>query len=103
MNRTWLALGAMALLAGCVMPPEDTTAEDLALFDAAVASIGCDLVDESDYLPVELQTGMTREKLIEVAQYKITTEEAVGLSNGGVRLVTGTCAPAAETVVAAAT
>ncbi len=95
MKKTLTGLAAIGLLAGCQMPPQDTTGEDLALFDAAVASIGCDLVGESDYLPVELQTGMTREKLIEVAQYKVSTEEAVPLSNGGVRLVTGACAPVA--------
>lgn len=97
MKKLFAAMAALGLTGACVMPPEDTTAEDLALFDAAVASVGCDLVNEAHYLPVELQTGLTREKVIEVAQYKVSTEEAVSLSNGGVRLVTGACAPAAAT------
>lgn len=83
---------AAAALAGCILP-EGVTEEDLLSFDAAVASIGCDLADESDYLPVELQTGMPREKLVTIAQYKVEQEEAVSLSNGGVRITTGACAP----------
>ncbi|MCC1492303.1 hypothetical protein [Cognatishimia sp. F0-27] len=97
-----LAAGLMTA-AGCVLPPEDVTQEDLALFDAALASIGCDLVGESDYLPVELQSGLPRAKVIEVAQYRVAREEAVMLSNGGVRLVTGACAPDADVQVAEAT
>ncbi|MGP6085528.1 hypothetical protein [Antarctobacter jejuensis] len=92
MKRNAFALVAAGLIAGCVLP-EGVTDEDLSAFDAAVTSIGCDLVDESDYLPVELQTGMPREKLITVSQYKVAQKEAVSLSNGGVRLVTGACAP----------
>lgn len=95
MKRTAFALVSVGLIAGCVLP-EGVTEEDLSAFDAAVASIGCDLADESDYLPVELQTGMPREKLITVAQFKVEQKEAVALSNGGVRLVTGACAPKAE-------
>lgn len=90
MKKTVSLLAAAGLTAAC-LPPQGVTKEDLALWDAAVASIGCDLVDESDYQPVELQTGMPREKLQDVAQYKINTKEAVSLSNGGVRLVTGSC------------
>ena len=93
MKKTLAALSALSLTAACVLPPEDVTDADLARFDAALASIGCDLVDESDYLPVELQTGLPREKVIEVAQFRIAQEQAVSLSNGGVRLVTGACAP----------
>ncbi len=93
MKHHLVALPALSLVAACVMPPKDVTPEGLAAWDAAVTSIGCELVSEAQYLPVELQTGLTREKLIEVAQYKIATEEAVSLENGGVRLVTGTCAP----------
>ena len=80
-------------LAGCAMPPEGIGEEQLAFYDEAVASIGCDLRFESDYLPVEFQTGLTREQVIGISQYKLATEEAVALEDGGVRLVTGPCAP----------
>ncbi|PYG34628.1 hypothetical protein [Pelagimonas varians] len=95
MKKLVPALAAMALTTACVMPPKDVTDEDLVAYDAAVASIGCDLRSESDYLPVELQTGLTREKIIEIGQYKLSTEEVVALEGGGVRLVTGACAPTA--------
>ncbi len=101
MKRNAFALISAGLIAGCVLP-EGVTDEDLISFDAAVASIGCDLVDESDYLPVELQTGMPRAKLVTVAQYKVEQKEAVPLSNGGVRLVTGVCAPRVEPAAAPA-
>ncbi|MCA0954830.1 hypothetical protein [Mameliella sediminis] len=102
MKKFAFALGAVAFVSGCILP-EGVTEEDLAAFDAAVASIGCDLVNESDYLPVELQTGMPREKVVTISQYKVEQKEAVALSNGGVRLVTGTCAPKTEPAPAAAT
>lgn len=100
MKKTVFALVAVMPLAGCLLP-EGVAEEDLPLFDAAVASVGCDLVDESDYLPVELQTGMPREKLISIAQYKVEQKEAAPLSNGGVRLLTGACAPKTQTAEAA--
>jgi len=86
-----IALGA---LSACALPPQGVMPQDLANFDLAVASIGCDLVGESDYLPVELQTGLTRDQVIQIAQFRMATEAAVQLENGGVRLVTGPCAPA---------
>jgi hypothetical protein len=92
--RGLLAVGATGLLTACAMPPEGVTPEDLVMFDEAVASIGCDLVGESDYLPVELQTGLTRQQVLETAQYKLEAEDAVRLSNGGIRLTTGACAQA---------
>ena len=92
MNKTLAALAAAGLTAACV-PPQGVNQDDLLKWDAAVTSIGCDLVDDSDYLPVELQTGLPREKVQEIAQYKINTKEAVSLTNGGVRLVTGACTP----------
>ena len=92
MKKTILALTGVTLVSGCFLP-EGVTEEDLVIYDSAVASIGCDLVDESDYLPVELQTGMPREKLVTISQYKVEQDQASPLSNGGVRLVTGPCAP----------
>jgi hypothetical protein len=100
MKKTLTALAALGFAAACV-PPEGVTPEDLLSFDAAVASIGCELSTERHYLPVELQTGLTREKVIEVAQYKVTQEQAVSLSNGGVRSVVGSCAPEAPATAAA--
>ncbi|GAA4223718.1 hypothetical protein GGQ68_004564 [Sagittula marina] len=102
MMKLVLALPALALTAGCVelgMAPEGATPEVLAAWDASVASIGCDLVNESDYLPVELQTGLPREKVIEIAQYKVARDQAVSLENGGVRSVVGACVPVTEPAI----
>lgn len=92
--RFVLPLAGLALVSACAMPPEGVTPQDLAAFDEAVASVGCELVGESDYLPVELQTGLTREQVIQTAAYRVAAEEAVHLEGGGVRLITGACAPA---------
>jgi len=94
MMRALAITGAFGLLAGCALPPVGVTPADLAAFDQAVASIGCEMVGESDYLPVELQTGLTRVQVVETVEFKLMTEEAVRLENGGVRLVCGPCAPA---------
>mgnify|MGYP001799498090 CR=1 FL=1 len=85
---------ALGFVAACALPPQGVTQQDLANFDLAVASIGCDLIGESDYLPVELQTGLTRQQVIDTAQFRLATDAAVQLENGGVRLVIGDCAPA---------
>ena len=92
--RVLAPLAGLGLLAACAMPPEGVTPVDLAAFDEAVASIGCELVGESDYLPVELQTGLTREQVIQTVAFRVANEDAVKLENGGVRLITGSCAPA---------
>ncbi|ETX14522.1 NADH dehydrogenase [Roseivivax halodurans JCM 10272] len=86
-------LPALALTAACAMPPEGTDEQDSANYDAAVASVGCDLRTESEYLAVELQTGLTRAQLQEMSDYKVANGAAQRFENGGVRLVTGTCAP----------
>lgn len=95
-TRFHIGLGAatalLLVLAGCDVPPEGTSVEDAARFEAAVASIGCDLVGESDYLPVELQTGLTREQSTGMASYLVATDRAVRLSTGGIRVTTGACA-----------
>lgn len=93
MKRPLTAVALLALTAACI-PPQGVTETDLAAFDAAVASVACTLETERQYLAVELQTGMPREKLMEVAQYRISRKEAVALESGGVRLVTGACTPA---------
>jgi hypothetical protein len=92
MTRFVGACAVFALLSACAMPPEGVSDERLAMFDSAVESIGCDLVSEEDYIPVELQTGLNREQVMDVAAYRTAREEGVKLSNGGFRLTTGTCA-----------
>lgn len=90
--RPLVCLAAVGLVAACALPPQGVTPQDLQNYDEAVASIGCELVVESDYLPVELQTGLTRQQVLEISQYKIAVEQAVKLESGGVKLVTGACA-----------
>ncbi|MCR9107604.1 hypothetical protein [Marivita sp. XM-24bin2] len=91
--RTFAMMAGVGLLTACAMPPDGVSQEDLVAFDEAVASIGCDLVGESDYLPVELQTGLSREQVVQTAAFRVATEQAIELENGGVRLITGSCAP----------
>ena len=86
------AVAALTGLAGCDVPPEGTGVQDVARFEAAVASIGCTLKTEADYLPVELQSGLTREQSTEMAAYMVSTERAVRLEVGGIKLTTGACA-----------
>lgn len=86
------AAAAMGIVAGCTAPPEGTGEQDVAKFQVAVASIGCTLKTEADYLPVELQTGLTREQSTQMAAYMVTTERAVRLEGGGIRMTTGACA-----------
>lgn len=86
------AVCASVALAACAAPPSDLPMGAAENFNAAVASVGCVLRTERDYLPVELQTGMTRQQAVEMAQYKIATGEAVSLSDGAVQLVVGDCA-----------
>lgn len=95
MRRVFGACATLALLSACAMPPEGVTDARLAMFDDAVASIGCDLISEEDYIPVELQTGMTRAQVQETAAYKIEIKEGVALTNGGYRSKVGACADAA--------
>jgi hypothetical protein len=91
--RVWAATAAgLVLLAGCAMPPEGVSAEDLSDYKLAVASIGCDMVTEADYLPVELQAGLTREQTTAITSYLLAAGEAERMDNGGVKLKTGACA-----------
>jgi hypothetical protein len=86
--------GGLALLslAACDIPPEGTTPENIAEYEIAVASIGCELVGESDYLPVEFQAGLTREQSTAITSYMLSTGKAERLPEGGVKLTTGACA-----------
>ena len=89
-----IGLAGLTALAACDIPPQGTNMEDVARFQSAVASIGCDMVGESDYLPVELQAGLTRQQTTDLAAFHLATEQAVALENGGMRLTVGACAPA---------
>ena len=108
--KTYFAICALPFaLAGCVETAGSlgapaggmTMAQKSAALDSAVASIGCDLRFESDYQPVELQTGMTREEIQQVAATKVRKGQAVALKDGGIRLTTGACAEGATPVAVA--
>ena len=87
-----IAALSAALLSACAMPPSGTSAQDVANYEAAVASIGCNLVTEPDYLAVGLQTGLNREQLLAVTQYQLAARRAESLPEGGIKLITGVCA-----------
>ena len=93
MKKAAFALLALGTTAAC-LPPQGVKEDDLAAFDAAVTSVACTLENERQYLTVELQTGLPRETVMEVAQYRVNRKEAVALESGGIRLVTGSCTPA---------
>ncbi|WP_417721940.1 hypothetical protein [Salipiger sp.] len=93
--KTLGCLTGLVLVAGCALPPKGIDENDMLAFDEAVASIGCALRTEPDYLPVELQTGLTREEVQKIAAYRVTSKQGVQLEDGTFRLVTGPCTPAA--------
>ena len=90
--RLTLLAGAAVVLAGCDTPPQGTTPQDIANYETAVASIGCALVTEPDYLAVGIQTGLSREQLLEMTRYQLSVRRAVSLPEGGIKLTTGACA-----------
>lgn len=91
--RVWTASGAgLVFLAGCALPPQGVSPEDLNEYRVAVASIGCEMATEADYLPVELQAGLTREQSTAITSYMLAAGEAERMENGGVKLKTGACA-----------
>lgn len=92
MKRFFLAIPALGALAACALPPLGTSQADIQAYDDAVASIGCTLGTEADYLPVEFQTGLSRDQLLAIGKYKLAAEQAVSLENGGIKLTTGACA-----------
>lgn len=92
MKRLVLIAG-VAVLAGCeAIPPQGTTPASVALFDTAVQSVGCRLIVEGDYLATELQTGMTREQVVQMIQYKLALEQAQRRPEGGFTFTGGACA-----------
>lgn len=92
MTRHLIVLASLGLLAACAVPPQGVSTQNIAEFDAAVASIGCRLVTEADYLPVELQTGLSRQQVLDIAKYKLAADQAESLESGGIVLTTGACA-----------
>ena len=74
------------------MPPEGIDEPGVARFDNAVKSMGCVLVTEPHFLAAELQTGFTRQQIIELVQYKVALEEAEPLPDGGHKFTNEECA-----------
>jgi len=89
---TITVLGSLGAVAACAARPPGITAEDGARFDTAVASLGCTLRSEGDYLAMEMQTGLARQSLLDLAAYRLSTGEAERQPDGGVKLTTGACA-----------
>ncbi|KRS17374.1 hypothetical protein [Roseovarius indicus] len=88
-----LALAGLPLgLAACMTTPEGVNEQMIADYTAAVATIGCEMKYDSDYLPVELQAGITRQQALDITSYMLANDKAVNLPDGGVKLTTGACA-----------
>lgn len=87
-----LGLAAMLAIAACAMPPSGTSPQDLENYQAAVASLGCTMVTEPDYLAVAFQTGLTRDQVMEMTQFQLASRRAETLPEGGIKLTTGVCA-----------
>ncbi|MGI3168177.1 hypothetical protein ACRARG_03435 [Pseudooceanicola sp. C21-150M6] len=90
-NQVFAGIAVLSL-AACAMPPQGVPQDAVTAYDDAVASIGCNLRSDKDYLPVEIQTGMTREQVLEMTAYKLGVQQAVKLEDGSVQLKTGACA-----------
>lgn len=86
-----LTLSVFTTLAGCGLP-QGLSLQDVQTYETAVASIGCVMRTEADYLPVELQTGFTREQVVGLTEYQLATGKAEQLEDGGAKLTTGACA-----------
>ena len=81
----------LSALAACGIPPRGVSVEQLSFYDDAVASVGCVLVSERQYLPVELQAGLSREQVLDITKQRLALGQAERLEGGGVRLVSGPC------------
>ncbi len=90
--RRFLAAACLGLTAACALPPQGVSQQDLVLYDTAAASIGCAMVTESDYLAAGIQTGLTRQQLLDITAYRLSSGGAERLPGGGVKLTTGACA-----------
>ncbi|NIY99781.1 MAG: hypothetical protein HWE37_04095 [Rhodobacteraceae bacterium] len=97
MLKNCLAVLPLVATAGCLaLPPKGVEDQQMLAFDDAVDSIGCALDYEADYLAVELQTGLTREQIQQVANYRIAGGNGERTETGGFRLTSGACTPVAE-------
>jgi hypothetical protein len=93
MARKMLAsLGFLGFAAGCAGTPDGISEANIADYMAAVESIGCQMRYDSDYVPVEFQTGMTRQQVLDITTYMLARDQAVRLPDGGVKITTGACA-----------
>ncbi len=94
MKKFVFAIVCSSALSGCLaLPPKGITPEMRADYVTAVTSIGCVMRDESDYQPVELQAGLTREQAIQMTEYHLANGTAVKLpGKEGVKLMIGACA-----------
>jgi hypothetical protein len=88
----FILIPGLCLTAACAMPPQGVPSDAITAYDAAVASVGCNLRSEKDYLPVEIQTGMTREQVLAMTSFKLANKQAVKLPDGTVQLKVGECA-----------
>ena len=81
-------------LSGCLaLAPSGITPEQREDFVLAASTIGCVMRDESDYQPVELQAGLTREQTLALVQHHLTWGGAEQLpGDQGVKIITGACA-----------
>lgn len=84
--------GLLGGVAACVGTPKGVNEQMIADYTAAVATIGCEMKYDSDYLPVELQAGITRQQALDITSYMLANDKAVSLPDGGVKLTTGACA-----------
>ncbi|OWU83664.1 hypothetical protein ATO6_17540 [Oceanicola sp. 22II-s10i] len=92
MKRLIPAVVLIAATAACGVPPTGSGMASPEAYDAAVASIGCVMENESQYRAVEFQTGMNREQTIQMGQYRMAVGAAEATAGGGVRLTSGACA-----------
>ncbi|WP_306005970.1 hypothetical protein [Aquicoccus porphyridii] len=94
MKKFAFAMACATILSGCLaIPPRDTTPEMRDDYLAAVASVGCVMRSEKQYLPVELQAGLTREQAVALTEYHLASGKAEKLpGDQGVKLMTGACA-----------
>ena len=94
MRKLVFATVCASALSGCLaVTPGGITPEQRSDFVLAAKSIGCVLRDESDYQPVELQAGLTREQTMALVQHHLTWGGAVQLpGDQGVQITTGACA-----------
>lgn len=89
-----VSFGFAGLVAGCGAPPEGTSQDNVTDYINAAATIGCELVHDSDYAPVEFQAGLTREQALGITTFLLSKGDAQNLPEGGVRITAGACASA---------